>query len=245
MTSRKIKLFIPLENDGIFTYDIWEKYINNIRTNPELFAEGVNYYEVSVILAEGWTTIYNEAFKNIQEGIDVDDEGHIIDNAVIFSLVNILLPSTITHIHANAFTYTTNLERLMFQRNNNITIHPKAFVGSGLMHILMHLETLETLNMLDKLALGFGKDNHFYGKDMVDINNINNYIKPKAGGARRLQNRRNKLLVQLCTDKSSQNGRFNCAKATLRKGVKTRKRGSHRRRYNNKSKSRRIMKRKQ
>ena len=73
MTSRKIKLFIPLENDGIFTYDIWEKYINNIRTNPELFAEGVNYYEVSVILAEGWTTIYNEAFKNIQEGIDVDD----------------------------------------------------------------------------------------------------------------------------------------------------------------------------
>lgn len=244
MTSRKIKLFIPLENDGIFTYDIWEKYINNIRTNPELFAEGVNYYEVSVILAEGWTTIYNEAFKNIQEGIDVD-------NAVIFSLVNILLPSTITHIHANAFTHTSNLDRLMFQRNNNITIHPNAFVGSGLMHILMHLETQNTLNMLDKLTLAFGNNQYFYGKDRVDINNIDNYIKPKAGGSRRLQNRRNKLLVQLCTDKSAQNERFNCAKATLpcafktRKGVKTRKRGSHRRRYNSKSKSRKIMKRKQ
>ena len=41
MTSRKIKILIPLDNDGIFTYEIWQNYINRIDR-----AEGVNYYEV-------------------------------------------------------------------------------------------------------------------------------------------------------------------------------------------------------
>jgi hypothetical protein len=185
MTSRKIKILIPLDNDGIFTYDIWEDCINNRIAR----AVGVKHYEISVMLAEGWTSIYDEAFKNIQKGVDVDEYGRVIGNDIIFYLDNILLPSSITDIHANAFTYATNLERLMFQRNNNITIHPNAFRGSGLQHVLMHSETLETLNRLDRLTLEFGKNNDFYGKDNVDINDISAYIRPNAGGARKSRRR--------------------------------------------------------
>ena len=191
MTSRKIKILIPLENDGIFTYDIWEDCISN-RIDR---AEGVNYYEVSVMLAEGWKTIHGGAFMNITEGEDIDEEdgSQIADDVTIFSLVNILIPSSITNIEANAFTYATNLDRLIFQRNNNIKIHSDAFRGSGLQNVLMHSETLRALNtmeILDGLELKFGKNNYFYGKDNVDINDISAYIRPNAGGERKSRRRK-------------------------------------------------------
>jgi hypothetical protein len=191
MTTRKINISIPLENNGLFTYEIWQNYINDI---PRV--EGVDSYEVNVMLEEGWKIIYGGAFMNITEGEDIDEEdGSQIDddNVIIFSLVNILLPSSITNINANAFTYTTNLDRLGFQRNNNIKIHPDAFRGSGLRVILMHLETLRALNtmeILDGLELKFGKNNYFYGKDNVNINDISAYTTPKAGGARKSRRRK-------------------------------------------------------
>jgi hypothetical protein len=185
MTTRKINISIPLENNGLFIYEIWQNYINDI---PRV--EGVDSYEVNVMLEEGWKIIYGGAFMNITEGEDIDEEnGSQIDddNVIIFSLVNILLPSSITNIETNAFTYTTNLDRLGFQRNNNIKIHPDAFRGSGLQKVLMYSETLHVLNMsleiLDGLKLKFGKNNYFYGKDNVNINDISAYI--PAGGARK------------------------------------------------------------
>ena len=185
MTTRKINISIPLENNGLFSYEIWQNYINDIRR-----VEGVDSYEVYVNLEEGWKIIYGGAFMNITEGGDIDEEdGSQIDDAIIFSLINILLPSSITNIEANAFTYATNLERLVFQRNDNIKIHRDAFRGSGLQNVLMYSETLETLNepleILDGLELKFGKNNYFYGKDNVNINDISAYIKPEAGGARK------------------------------------------------------------
>jgi hypothetical protein len=185
MTTRKINISIPLENNGLFSYEIWQNYINDIRR-----VEGVDSYEVYVNLEEGWKTIHGGAFMNITEGGDIDEEdGSQIDDAIIFSLINILLPSSITNIEANAFTYATNLERLVFQRNDNIKIHRDAFRGSGLQNVLMYSETLETLNepleILDGLELKFGKNNYFYGKDNVNINDISAYIKPEAGGARK------------------------------------------------------------
>lgn len=189
MTTRKINISIPLENNGLFTYEIWQNYINDI---PRV--EGVDSYDVNVMLEEGWKIIYGGAFMNITEGEDIDEEdGSQIDDAIIFSLVNILLPSSITNINANAFTYTTNLDRLGFQRNNNIKIHPDAFRGSGLQKVLMHLSTLRVLNMsleiLDGLELKFGKNNYFYGKDNVNINDVSAYI-PPAGGARKSRRRK-------------------------------------------------------
>ena len=190
MTTRKINISIPLENNGLFTYESWQNYINDI---PRV--EGVDSYEVNVMLEEGWKIIYGGAFMNITEGEDIDEEdgSQIADDVIIFSLVNILLPSSITNINANAFTYTTNLDRLGFQRNNNIKIHPDAFRGSGLRVILMHLETLRALNtmeILDGLELKFGKNNYFYGKDNVNINDISAYTTPKAGGARKSRRRK-------------------------------------------------------
>jgi hypothetical protein len=188
MTTRNINISIPLENNGVFTYEIWQNYINDIHR-----VEGVDSYEVNVNLEEGWKTIHGGAFMNITEGGDIDEEdGSQIDDAIIFSLVNILLPSSITNIEANAFTYATNLDRLGFQRNNNIKIHPNAFRGSGLQKVLIHLSTLRVLNMsleiLDGLELKFGKNNYFYGKDNVNINDISAYI--PAGGARKSRRRK-------------------------------------------------------
>ena len=188
MTTRKINISIPLENNGLFTYEIWQNYINDI---PRV--EGVDSYEVNVMLEEGWKIIYGGAFMNITEGEDIDEENgsQIADDVIIFSLVNILLPSSITNINANAFTYTTNLDRLGFQRNNNIKIHPNAFRGSGLQKVLIHSSTLRVLNMsleiLDGLELKFGKNNYFYGKDNVNINDVSAYI--PAGGARKSRRR--------------------------------------------------------
>ena len=188
MTTRQINISIPLENNGLFSYEIWQNYINDIHR-----VEGVDSYEVNVNLEEGWKTIHGGAFMNITEGGDIDEEdGSQIDDAIIFSLVNILLPSSITNIEANAFTYATNLDRLWFQRNNNIKIHPNAFRGSGLQKVLIHLSTLRVLNMsleiLDGLELKFGKNNYFYGKDNVNINDISAYI--PAGGARKSRRRK-------------------------------------------------------
>ena len=188
MTIRKINISIPLENNGLFSYEIWQNYINDI---PRV--EGVDSYEVNVMLEEGWKIIYGGAFMNITEGGDIDEEdGSQIDDAIIFSLVNILLPSSITNIEANAFTYATNLDRLGFQRNNNIKIHPNAFRGSGLQKVLIHSSTLRVLNMsleiLDGLELKFGKNNYFYGKDNVNINDVSAYI--PAGGARKSRRRK-------------------------------------------------------
>jgi hypothetical protein len=90
------------------------------------------------------------------------------------ALQTIQIPASVLVIREDACANTTNLRELSFERNSEITsIHPTAFVGSGLTLVVMGEIVLEGLNnrrmTLNLPQLRFGQNSNFYGAGNVTI----------------------------------------------------------------------------
>ena len=85
------------------------------------------------------------------------------------ALQSIRIPASVREIADQAFFDTSSLVEVSFEQNSQITtIHPIAFIDSGLTRVAIGETALNRLNNNPR-PLHFGPNNNFYGKEDVTI----------------------------------------------------------------------------